>query len=58
MAAPITNADDLSLQTDIGYGTLSSGSTREFFKVGRVWLSDEFIKYNCNKIMSFVYIEH
>ncbi|XP_060606414.1 glutamate receptor ionotropic, kainate 2-like [Ruditapes philippinarum] len=32
MAAPITNADDLSLQTDIGYGTLSSGSTREFFK--------------------------
>ena len=35
MVAPISNADDLSLQqTEIPYGTLNSGSTREFFKVG------------------------
>ncbi|XP_053396125.1 glutamate receptor ionotropic, kainate 2-like isoform X3 [Mercenaria mercenaria] len=32
MVGPITNAEDLSLQTDIKYGTLASGSTRDFFK--------------------------
>ncbi|XP_053396130.1 glutamate receptor ionotropic, kainate 2-like [Mercenaria mercenaria] len=32
MDAPIKNAEDLSLQTEIQYGTLKAGSTRDFFK--------------------------
>lgn len=33
MHVPIESADDLSVQTEIKYGTLASGSTRDFFKV-------------------------
>ena len=33
MVSPISNADDLSKQTVIEYGTLSSGSTATFFSV-------------------------
>ncbi|XP_060567354.1 glutamate receptor ionotropic, kainate 1-like [Ruditapes philippinarum] len=33
MAAPVENADDLANQKDIPYGTLNSGSTRNFFRV-------------------------
>ncbi|WAR07660.1 GRIK1-like protein [Mya arenaria] len=32
MESPIKNADDLSMQTEIQYGTLQAGSTRDFFK--------------------------
>lgn len=33
---PIDNADDLSRQTEIKYGSLKGGSTEQFFKVNRV----------------------
>lgn len=33
MISPIENAEDLSSQTDIRYGTLESGSTMAFFRV-------------------------
>jgi hypothetical protein len=33
MVTPIKSADDLARQTDVEYGTLSSGSTQSFFKV-------------------------
>jgi hypothetical protein len=33
MTSPIENADDLSKQTEIKYGTIWSGSTMTFFKV-------------------------
>ena len=33
MTSPIENADDLSKQTDIKYGTVYGGSTMTFFKV-------------------------
>jgi len=33
MLTPIENADDLSKQSDIHYGTLDGGSTKDFFKV-------------------------
>jgi len=33
MLTPIESADDLSKQTEIGYGTLNAGSTKEFFRV-------------------------
>ena len=33
MVTPIESADDLSRQTEIKYGFLDSGTTREFFEV-------------------------
>ena len=33
MTSPIENADDLSKQTEIQYGTIYGGSTMTFFKV-------------------------
>lgn len=33
MQTPIENAEDLSRQTDIKYGSVKSGSTENFFKV-------------------------
>ena len=34
MVSPIESAEDLAKQTEIAYGTLDSGSTKEFFRVG------------------------
>ncbi|MEQ2189351.1 hypothetical protein GOODEAATRI_024462, partial [Goodea atripinnis] len=36
MVSPIESAEDLAKQTEIAYGTLDSGSTKEFFRVSRV----------------------
>ena len=33
MESPIESADDLAKQTAIKYGTLNSGSTKDFFRV-------------------------
>lgn len=33
MYTPIESADDLAKQTEIRYGTLSAGSTNQFFRV-------------------------
>ena len=33
MKSPIESADDLAKQTEIKYGTVLSGTTKEFFKV-------------------------
>ena len=33
MVSPIESAEDLAKQTEIVYGTLDSGSTKEFFRV-------------------------
>lgn len=33
MLTPIKNADDLAKQSEIAYGTLDAGSTKDFFKV-------------------------
>ena len=32
MVTPINSAEDLSRQTQVEYGTISSGTTRDFFK--------------------------
>lgn len=37
MVSPIESAEDLAKQTEIAYGTLDSGSTKEFFKVKQVY---------------------
>ncbi|VEL29455.1 unnamed protein product [Protopolystoma xenopodis] len=34
MKSPIESADELAAQTEIKYGTLSSGSSKDFFRVG------------------------
>ncbi|KAF3693758.1 Glutamate receptor 3 [Channa argus] len=34
MVSPIESAEDLAKQTEIAYGTLDSGSTKEFFRFG------------------------
>jgi len=36
MLTPIDSADDLAKQTEIKYGTVESGSTKDFFKVRRL----------------------
>lgn len=33
MDVPIENAEDLAMQSKVGYGCLKSGSTRKFFQV-------------------------
>lgn len=36
MVSPIESAEDLAKQTEIAYGTLDSGSTKEFFRVRHI----------------------
>lgn len=43
MTSPIENADDLSKQTEIKYGTIFGGSTMTFFKVRTLKLTPKFI---------------
>lgn len=38
MVSPIESAEDLAKQTEIAYGTLDSGSTKEFFRVSALRL--------------------
>ena len=37
MLTPIDSADDLAKQTEIQYGTVDSGSTKDFFRVRRLF---------------------
>src|SRR6218665_2580604 len=37
MLTPINSADDLVKQSEIRYGTLDAGSSRDFFKVRTTW---------------------
>ena len=50
MVSPIQNADDLSKQTAIEYGTRSGGSTESFFKVS-TQLKPYFIEMNLDVIL-------
>ncbi|XP_065563334.1 glutamate receptor 4-like isoform X3 [Artemia franciscana] len=36
MVTPINSADDLAKQTEVEYGTLQAGSTRDFFKFSKI----------------------
>lgn len=45
MVSPIESAEDLAKQTEIAYGTLDSGSTKEFFRV-RLFSGSHEIKTN------------
>lgn len=37
MVTPINSAEDLARQTQVEYGTISSGTTRDFFKVKKLF---------------------
>ncbi|XP_069099325.1 glutamate receptor 2 isoform X1 [Pleurodeles waltl] len=45
MVSPIESAEDLSKQTEIAYGTLDSGSTKEFFKRSKIAVFDKMWTY-------------
>jgi len=40
MQSPIESAEDLAKQTEIKYGVVESGTTREFFRVGYLLFRD------------------
>ncbi|KAG7483505.1 hypothetical protein MATL_G00039120 [Megalops atlanticus] len=40
MVSPIESAEDLAKQTEIAYGTLDSGSTKEFFRASELRVED------------------
>ena len=44
MVSPIESAEDLAKQTEIAYGTLEAGSTKEFFRVGTSLVPRDFRK--------------
>nr|XP_019939205.1 PREDICTED: glutamate receptor 2-like [Paralichthys olivaceus] len=45
MVSPIESAEDLAKQTEIAYGTLDSGSTKEFFRRSKIALFDKMWQY-------------
>ncbi|KAG7256829.1 hypothetical protein CRUP_016172, partial [Coryphaenoides rupestris] len=45
MVSPIESAEDLAKQTEIAYGTLDSGSTKEFFRRSKIALFDKMWTY-------------
>ncbi|XP_069782313.1 glutamate receptor 2b isoform X4 [Narcine bancroftii] len=45
MVSPIESAEDLAKQTDIAYGTLDAGSTKEFFRRSKIALFEKMWAY-------------
>uniref|UniRef100_A0A8C9TJ89 Glutamate receptor n=1 Tax=Scleropages formosus TaxID=113540 RepID=A0A8C9TJ89_SCLFO len=45
MVSPIESAEDLAKQTDIAYGTLDSGSTKEFFRRSKIAVYEKMWTY-------------
>ncbi|KAM3831431.1 glutamate receptor 2 isoform 1-T1 [Vipera latastei] len=45
MVSPIESAEDLSKQSEIAYGTLDSGSTKEFFRRSKIQVFDKMWTY-------------
>uniref|UniRef100_A0A4W3ILQ9 Glutamate receptor, ionotropic, AMPA 2b n=1 Tax=Callorhinchus milii TaxID=7868 RepID=A0A4W3ILQ9_CALMI len=45
MVSPIESAEDLAKQTEIAYGTLDSGSTKEFFRRSKIALFEKMWAY-------------
>uniref|UniRef100_A0A3B4GHY7 Glutamate receptor 2-like n=1 Tax=Pundamilia nyererei TaxID=303518 RepID=A0A3B4GHY7_9CICH len=48
MVSPIESAEDLAKQTEIAYGTLDSGSTKEFFRRSKIALFDKMWQHMKN----------
>ncbi|XP_054889928.1 glutamate receptor 1a isoform X1 [Poeciliopsis prolifica] len=45
MVSPIESAEDLAKQTEIAYGTLDAGSTKEFFKRSKIAVFEKMWSY-------------
>uniref|UniRef100_UPI00358E4D65 glutamate receptor 4-like n=1 Tax=Myxine glutinosa TaxID=7769 RepID=UPI00358E4D65 len=45
MVSPIESADDLAKQTEIAYGTIDSGSTKEFFRRSKLAVFEKMWSY-------------
>ncbi|XP_053086508.1 glutamate receptor 3a isoform X3 [Pangasianodon hypophthalmus] len=45
MVSPIESAEDLAKQTEIAYGTLDSGSTKEFFRRSKIAVFEKMWSY-------------
>uniref|UniRef100_A0A8C3SK65 Glutamate receptor n=1 Tax=Chelydra serpentina TaxID=8475 RepID=A0A8C3SK65_CHESE len=45
MVSPIESAEDLAKQTEIAYGTLDSGSTKEFFRRSKIAVYEKMWSY-------------
>uniref|UniRef100_A0A667ZL95 Glutamate receptor n=1 Tax=Myripristis murdjan TaxID=586833 RepID=A0A667ZL95_9TELE len=45
MVSPIESADDLAKQTEIAYGTLDGGSTKEFFRRSKIAVFEKMWSY-------------
>uniref|UniRef100_A0A4W3JKI1 Glutamate receptor n=1 Tax=Callorhinchus milii TaxID=7868 RepID=A0A4W3JKI1_CALMI len=45
MVSPIESAEDLAKQTEIAYGTLDSGSTKEFFRRSKIGVYEKMWSY-------------
>ncbi|XP_032829415.1 glutamate receptor 4-like isoform X2 [Petromyzon marinus] len=45
MVSPIESAEDLAKQTEIAYGTLEAGSTKEFFRRSKIAVYDKMWSY-------------
>ena len=54
MQSPIESAEDLAKQTEIKYGTVESGSTKEFFKVF-ILLFLTTVPFNIDVVHSIIY---
>lgn len=51
--SPIESAEDLAKQTEISYGTLDAGSTKEFFRVREI--SSAFNVQNKSLLLTLVH---
>ncbi|PWA23511.1 hypothetical protein CCH79_00005974, partial [Gambusia affinis] len=45
MVSPIESAEDLAKQTEIAYGTLDAGSTKEFFRRSKIAVFEKMWSY-------------
>lgn len=55
MVSPIESAEDLAKQTEIAYGTLDSGSTKEFFRVSYRNNNGTFIILNSRQCLQHLH---
>lgn len=54
MLTPIKNADDLAKQSEIAYGTLDAGSTKDFFKTSKIPTYEKMWNFMSNEPGVFV----
>lgn len=56
MQSPIESAEDLAKQTEIKYGTLEGGSTKDFFKVKEFLNAYNFLSFMSKRTLKTKFI--